>query len=106
MWTAHKLRFLRVLGVLNPLRYWQLNMAAAEIADRGTDTGLGDLLGGALALRDITGDDGLSLVVPIADPAGWSADGQSVVIWDHENALAMFDEISRGDTTQLGRFAG
>lgn len=93
-------------SVLNPLRYWQLNMAAAEIADRGTDTTLPELVTAGRALVSITQGDGLSLVVPIADPAGWSPDGQSVVIWDRDNALAMFDEISRGDTSQLARFAG
>ena len=93
-------------SVLNPVRYWSLNMAVAKLASRGTQTSLGDLIDAGRAMLDISGDNGLSLVVPIADPAGWSEDGQSVVLWDRENALALFDEISRGDTSDLGRFAG
>lgn len=94
------------ISVLNPFRYWNLNMAAARMLTRGDETGVFDLLGAARALVGVAGGDGLSLVVPIADPAGVSEDGASVVIWDRENALAMFDEISRGDTSQLDRFLG
>ena len=94
------------ISVLNPFRYWNLNMAAARMLTRGDETGVFDLLGAARALIGVAGGDGLSLVVPIADPAGVSEDGASVVIWDRENALAMFDEISRGDTSQLDRFLG
>lgn len=92
--------------VLNPVRYWRLNLAVSRMLTRGDQTGVIDLTGGALGLRDVASGDGLSLVVPIADPDGWSEDGQSVVIWDRENALMLFDEIARGDTSQLDRFAG
>lgn len=96
----------RPSSVLNPLRYWRLNMAASKMLTRGDQTGFGDLLGAARGLIGVAAGEGLSLVVPIADPAGWSEEGESVVIWDRENALALFDEISRGDTSRLDRFAG
>lgn len=94
------------VSVLNPVRYWSLNMAAADMVTKGDQTGPLDLLGSARALIGVAGRDGLSLVVPIADPSGVSDTGASVVIWDRENALALFDEISRGDTSQLDRFLG
>ena len=92
------------ISVLNPFRYWNLNMAGARMLTRGNETGVLDLLGAARALVGVASGDGLSLVVPIADPAGISDTGASVVIWDRENALALFDEIGRGDTSQLDRF--
>ncbi|MDI9627698.1 MAG: LCP family protein [Acidobacteriota bacterium] len=92
------------ISVLNPFRYWNLNMAGARMLTRGNETGVFDLLGAARALVGVASGDGLSLVVPIADPAGISDTGASVVIWDRENALALFDEIGRGDTSQLDRF--
>ncbi|MFB9620366.1 LCP family protein [Brooklawnia cerclae] len=91
--------------VLNPFRYWRINMAAKDMLTRGDETGTGDLIGAARALIDVSSGDGLSLVVPISDPAGVTDDGQSVVVWNHDDALAMFDEISQGDTSQLSRFA-
>lgn len=91
--------------VLNPVRYWKTNMALAGMLTKGDQTGIGDLLNGGLALTNIASGSGLSLVVPIADPAGW-AGGASVVLWDDAQAAAMFGEIARGDTSQLARFAG
>lgn len=96
----------RPVSLINPVRYWRLNMAASDMLTRGNQTGVGDLIGGARGLLSVAGGDGLSLVVPIADPAGVAPNGASVVIWDREQALALFDEISRGDTSQLDRFAG
>lgn len=93
-------------SVINPVRYWRLNQAAGQMLRRGDDTGTTDLIGAAQALVNIAGDEGLSLMVPISDPAGVSPEGASVIIWDRENALALFDEISRGDTSQLDRFVG
>lgn len=93
-------------SVINPIRYWKLNQAAAQMLKRGDDTGLFDLAGGGLGLMNIATQDGLSLVVPIANPAGWSPSGASVVIWDDQNAAALFGEIASGDTSALDRFAG
>lgn len=94
------------ISVINPVRYWRLNQAASSMLTRSSETGTGDLIGGGLGLVSVAGGEGLSLVVPIANPAGVAENGASVVIWDRENALALFDEISRGDTSQLDRFVG
>ena len=51
------------------------------------------------------GGGGTSLQVPLETAEGWSADGQSVVIWDSERASAMFGELSEGDTSNIAQYA-
>lgn len=92
-------------SVLNPVRYWELTHSLAAILTSGDETSVFDLAGGGLALMDVSKGEGLSLVVPVADPAGW-ANGMSVVIWDEAAAAEMFGEIAAGDTTNLDRFVG
>lgn len=89
---------------INPFRYRAVNQAVAKTVAKSDDTGNGDLLGGALGLANVAKGDGLTLQVPIADPSAWSPDGQSIVVWDDALAAQMFDEIARGDTSQLDRF--
>ena len=100
----------------NPAKFYTKGEEIFNAVSHGTGSvlaigGTGALVALAAALADwravlICLVYGLSLVVPISDPAGVTEDGASVVIWDRENALAMFDEISRGDTSQLDRFLG
>lgn len=93
-------------SVLNPVRYWKLSHATAAMLTKGDETGIGDLAGAGLGLMNVSKGEGLSLVVPIADPAGWSETGASVVIWDEAAAAEMFAAIAAGDTSGLDRFAG
>ena len=90
--------------VLNPFKYWSLGRAGAGMLSRGEDTGTGDLLATLRGLINVSTGDGLSFVVPLETTDGWTEDGQSVLIWDSEQALQLFDEISRGDTSNLDRF--
>ncbi|EPH02417.1 hypothetical protein HMPREF1531_01723 [Propionibacterium sp. oral taxon 192 str. F0372] len=92
-------------SVLNPFRYWNLGRAGSGMLARGKDTGAGDLAATVLGLANVSNGEGLSLVVPIKTTEGWTDDGQSVVIWNSEQAIQLFDEISRGDTSNLDRFA-
>lgn len=92
-------------SVINPVRYWRLTHSVAGMITRGDETSILNLAAGGLALLDVAGGNGLSLVAPIADPAGWF-EGTSVVIWDEAAAAQLFGEIAAGDTSQLARFSG
>ncbi len=90
---------------INPFRYWGVNKAVGKTMASSEDTGNGDLLAAGLGVINIAKRDGLSVQVPIANASGWSPDGQSIVIWDDTLAAQMFDEIARGDTSKMERFA-
>ena len=91
--------------VINPVRYWRLNTAAASSVSVGEDTSLWQLGRLALAMRTVAGGDGLTLTVPVSDP-GASTPVGSAVLWDEEKARAMFSDLARGDTSDLGKYAG
>jgi LCP family protein required for cell wall assembly len=79
-------------SVLNPFRYWDLNMAATKAVAVGE--GMGPLRAGmwASAMTHVNGDDGLTCGVPIADLS---------VRWDEERAQKMFDAIIEDDTDRI-----
>lgn len=91
-------------SVLNPIRYWKLNKAAATSVAVGQETGIIDVGRLALAMRSVAGGDGLTLTVPIGDPNAATGSG-SAVTWDQEKAAELFAEIAAGDTSKLDRFS-
>jgi len=90
--------------VVNPVRYWRLNNAAAQSVSVGEDTSLVAMASLALAMRTIAAGDGLTLTVPVSNPDASTPVG-SAVLWDEEPAKAMFSDIARGDTSDLGKYA-
>ncbi|MGL4832266.1 MAG: LCP family protein [Propionibacteriaceae bacterium] len=88
--------------VLNPVRYWRVNMALAKGLGIGKSTSQGDCIKILTGMQSVR-DDGLSFVVPIANPNLSTAVG-SVVEWDNEQAMILFAQLSRGDTSDLDRF--
>ena len=52
--------------VLNPVRYWNFCMATAEAIKLGRDTSLPETLWLALAMKQVSGDNGLTLTVPMS----------------------------------------
>lgn len=90
--------------VLNPVRYARLHMSAAGSVELGKGDGVGGLFGLAWGALQIGAGRGLTLTVPISNPDARTSAG-SVVLWDADEAEALFDEIARGDTSQLDRFA-
>lgn len=76
-------------SVLNPVRYWKLNMAAARTVRVSDGTGPIDLGRFAWAMTRVNGEDGLTCGVPIADLA---------VHWDAERSKEMFQHIIDDDT--------
>ena len=91
-------------SVLNPVRYWRLCNAVADSIKLGKDTTLFEMVSLGLAMKKISGDKGLTLTVPIANP-GASTPVGSAVLWDDAKARAMFSDIARGDTSQLAKYA-
>ena len=91
-------------SVLNPVRYWNLCNAAAAAIKIGEDTSLRQVITLGLAMRKISGGNGLTLTVPISNP-GASTSAGSAVLWDDAKAKAMFADIARGDTSDLKKYA-
>jgi LCP family protein required for cell wall assembly len=90
--------------VLNPVRYWNFCMATADAIKLGRDTSLPETVLLALAMKQISGGDGLTLTVPVAS-TGASTSAGSAVLWDSGKSKAMFSDIARGDTSGLTKYA-
>lgn len=88
------------MSVLNPVRYWQLNMAMSKSLARGEGTGLGDGARVGIGFISVMSGAGLSLTVPISN-ANARTDVGSVMIWDESASTAMFEAIASGNTTSL-----
>ncbi|MDQ4084830.1 MAG: LCP family protein, partial [Actinomycetota bacterium] len=79
---------------VNPFRYFAVNKAGSEAVRIGENVGPIDLARFAWAVRKVSGKDGKTCTVPIADLA---------VNWDDERASALFDRIREGETDDIGR---
>ncbi len=79
-------------SVLNPVRYFRLASAGADSLRLGEDTGPIDTVRFAWAMTRVTGDNGLTCGVPIADLS---------VHWDRERALEMFGLIKEDRTSDI-----
>jgi LCP family protein required for cell wall assembly len=90
--------------VLNPVRYWNFCMASADAIKLGRDTSLPETLLLAIAMKQISGGNGLTLTVPISS-TGASTPVGSAVLWDSTKSKAMFSDIARGDTSDLDKYA-
>jgi LCP family protein required for cell wall assembly len=89
--------------VLNPFRYWGLSNASTQAITLDEDTSLLQTAQLGLAMRRISGGNGLTLTVPVAD-ADASTSAGSAVLWDKKKAKAMFADIARGDTSELEKY--
>ena len=80
-------------SVINPVRYWRLNMAMDSLrVSKGTGPiALGRM---AWAMTHVTGKDGLSCTVPVAD---------SAIHWDTDRAEQLFKRIIDDDTEHVGK---
>ncbi len=79
-------------SVLNPVRYARLASAGSSSLRLGEDTGPFDTLRFAWAMTRVTGENGLTCGVPIADLA---------VNWDAERAPRMFELIREDRTADI-----
>lgn len=76
--------------LLIPTRYWSFTHAVASGLVVGEDTSLFDATRVLLAMRAVSNDQGLSLVVPIAS-TNYPTSAGSAVKWDTERARSLFD---------------
>jgi LCP family protein required for cell wall assembly len=77
----------------NPLRATRTAIAVGDALTIGEDTGPIDLVFFGRAMLAVTGPDGLRITVPVAGTPTLPGVG-SVVRWDRERALALFDAIA------------
>jgi LCP family protein required for cell wall assembly len=78
--------------VLNPVRYWRLNNAIPDFFTFGEGMGPVRSVMWATAMTRVSGDKGLTCVVPLQDLA---------VTWDPEKAPQMFDKIIKDETDTI-----
>ena len=79
-------------SVLNPVRYYRLNMAGARAVRVSEGTSPFSMARWALAMTRVDGDSGLTCGVPVADFA---------VNWDQERSERMFEFIREDETDSI-----
>jgi LCP family protein required for cell wall assembly len=79
-------------SVINPFRYWNLNMAATKAVAVGEGMGPFKAVMWASAMTNVDGKDGLTCGVPIADLS---------VQWDEKRSQQMFKAIIEDDTDSI-----
>ena len=82
--------------VLVPTRYWSFSHASAKGLIVGEDTSMRDASRVLLAMRAVSNDNGLSLVVPLSS-LNYQTSAGSAVKWDTARAKALFT-LLRNDT--------
>ena len=80
-WPRSRRRRASPSTVVNPVRYWRLCNAAAQAIRIGEDTSFVQVITLGLAMRKISGGDGLTLTVPVSNPDASTPVG-SAVLWD------------------------
>ena len=78
--------------ILNPLRYWQINMAAPDSFEFGEGTSPVRAAMWAMAMTQVNGDSGMTCGVPISD---------FYVHWDPARSKQMFDYIKKDRTADI-----
>jgi LCP family protein required for cell wall assembly len=104
MLTAVAKKGLSAGSILNPVRYWKLSQATADSLRLGEQTSFRNMVSLALAMRKVSGKEGLTLTVPVSN-ADASTPAGSAVLWDTKAAGSMFAAIADGDTSGLSKYA-
>jgi LCP family protein required for cell wall assembly len=82
--------------VLLPWRWWSFTHAAASGVIVGEDTSIPDTVRILGAMRKVSSDDALSLVVPVSSTNASTRAG-SAVLWDEERAGDLFRMLREGE---------
>ncbi|MGL5406524.1 MAG: LCP family protein [Propionibacteriaceae bacterium] len=90
--------------IFNRDTYKAVNKAISDGMTVGDKTGMGDAIAIAKGMKAISAGDGTAMTLPIADPAGWSDDGQSIVVLDDERMRQLFNQLNKGDTSNLEKY--
>ncbi|WP_432502311.1 LCP family protein [Kineococcus arenarius] len=86
--------------LLNPFRAFPLAGAAGGAVSVDEDASPAALLTFAQGMRSATGEDGISMTVPVSDPNLRTSSGLAVK-WDTERALEVFADLEADDTEAL-----
>lgn len=86
--------------LINPVRYWNLNMAASDAVKLGTDTSTLIALKTARGLMKVSGNDGIKMTVPVSTVSANTSAGSSV-LWNDRKAAQLWDELRSGDTSRV-----
>jgi LCP family protein required for cell wall assembly len=81
---------------LIPWRYYGFSTTAGEGLTVGEDTSLRDVTRVLQAMRSVSSSEGLSLTVPISNPALQTPEG-SAVKWDSPRAVELFNAIKKDE---------
>lgn len=90
-------------SVINPVRYWQLSNAGGQSLTLGTSTSAWEMLHFVTGMKAVSSGDGYTLTVPVSNTNASTSAGSSV-LWDSQRAKAMFADLARGDTSDMGRY--
>ena len=90
--------------VINPVRYFRLMTSGFDAITIGEDTSFLEVVKMGNAMRKVSSGQGLTLTVPVSNPGAYTPVG-SAVIWDEQEAKSMFEDIARGDTSNLKKYA-
>lgn len=83
--------------VLNPFTFYPMVSSGLGTLIVDDDAGLGDLGSLFLAMKSVSGGEGRSMTVPIANPDFRTSTGESAVKWDTNKAKQVF-EAFKNDT--------
>ncbi len=89
--------------ILNPVKYANVNLAAAKTLTRGEDTGVLEMGLTAFGLVRSAGDGGTTMVVPLSSTDATTSAGSSV-LWDKTKCTAMFGQLAQGDASDLDQY--
>jgi LCP family protein required for cell wall assembly len=92
------------MTVVDPVRYWQVSNSGSDSLRVGDNTSAYALARLLLTMKKLAGKHGSTITVPIANSNYGSAHG-SAVLWNQTKAKKMFADISRGDTSNLKKYA-
>lgn len=91
------------MTVINPVRYFRLMTSGFDAITIGEDTSFIEVVKMANAMRKVSSGQGLTLTVPVANANAMTPAG-SAVVWNDSEAKSMFDDIARGDTSNLKKY--
>ncbi|HEY9294033.1 MAG TPA: LCP family protein [Microlunatus sp.] len=92
------------LSILNPVRYWRLANSGTDSLGVGENASMFSMARMMIGMGKVSSGNGLTLTVPIADANAYTPAGSSV-LWDKAEAKDMFNDIARGDTSGLKKYA-
>lgn len=90
------------MTLVNPVRYWNLNMAVRSSLARSPGFGPGAIWASGSTFVGAAFGNGISVTVPVSGTP--TIGGQSVVTWDEAASQEMFQAIIDGDTAALEKF--